>query len=55
MHLQKAVDPYDQFVRVIGFGPRLRAIRYDPAQPCTTATPWTRTSFPPTTLRRSRT
>jgi hypothetical protein len=33
MHLQKAVEPYDQFVRVIGLGPQLRAIRYDPAQP----------------------
>jgi hypothetical protein len=33
MHLQKAIEPYDQFVRVIGLGPQLRAIRYDPSQP----------------------
>ncbi len=31
MHLQKAIEPYDRFVRVIGFGPQTRAIRYDPA------------------------
>ena len=33
MHLQQSIEPYDQFVRVIGLGPQLRAIRYDPAQP----------------------
>ena len=33
MHLQQAIEPYDQFVRVIGLGPQLRAIRYDPSQP----------------------
>jgi hypothetical protein len=33
MHLQKAIEPYDQFVRVVGLGPQLRAIRYDPSQP----------------------
>jgi hypothetical protein len=33
MHLQKAVEPWDQFVRCIGFGPQTRLVRYDPAQP----------------------
>jgi hypothetical protein len=33
MHLQKSIEPYDQFVRVIGFGPQMHAIRYDPSQP----------------------
>jgi hypothetical protein len=33
MHLQKAIEPYDSFVRVVGLGPQLRAIRYDPSQP----------------------
>jgi hypothetical protein len=33
MHLQQAIEPYDQFVRVIGLGPQLKAIRYDPSQP----------------------
>ncbi len=33
MHLQKAVDPYDLFVRCLGFGPQLRIIRYDPTAP----------------------
>jgi len=33
MHLQRAIEPYDRFVRVIGFGPQTRAIRYDPALP----------------------
>ena len=32
MHLQKSIEPYDQFVRVIGLGPQLHAIRYDPSQ-----------------------
>ena len=31
MHLQAAVDPFDLFVRCLGFGPQLRIIRYDPA------------------------
>lgn len=30
MHLQRAIEPYDQFVRVIGFGPQTLTIRYDP-------------------------
>ena len=33
MHLQRAIEPYDMFVRVIGLGPQLRAIRYDPELP----------------------
>jgi hypothetical protein len=33
MHLQRAVDPYDAFVRVIGFGPQLYFVKYDPSQP----------------------
>jgi len=30
MHLQNAVDPFDSFVRCIGFGPQTRLVRYDP-------------------------
>jgi hypothetical protein len=30
MHLQKAVDPFDLFVRCIGFGPQTTIVRYDP-------------------------
>ncbi len=33
MHLQKAVDPFDLFVRCIGVGPQTRIIKYDPAAP----------------------
>ncbi len=33
MHLQKAVDPYDRFVRTIGFGPQTRSVFYDPDAP----------------------
>ncbi|MEP7028159.1 MAG: hypothetical protein ABI960_06150, partial [Candidatus Eisenbacteria bacterium] len=33
MHLQQAIEPYDQFVRVVGLGPQLKAIRYDPSGP----------------------
>lgn len=33
MHLQKAIEPYDAFVRTIGFGPQVRSIWYDPAAP----------------------
>ncbi|HUO80715.1 MAG TPA: hypothetical protein VMU00_11295 [Steroidobacteraceae bacterium] len=33
MHLQKAVLPYDRFVRCIGFGPQTRLVNYDPAAP----------------------
>ena len=29
MHLQKAVDPYDLFVRCLGVGPQVNIIRYD--------------------------
>ena len=31
MHLQEAIEPFDLFVRTIGVGPQVRAIRYDPA------------------------
>jgi hypothetical protein len=30
MHLQKAVHPFDRFVRVIGLGPQTHIVRYDP-------------------------
>ena len=33
MHLQKAVDPFDLFVRGIGIGPQVNCIKYDPAAP----------------------
>lgn len=33
MHLQKAVQPYDLFVRAIGIGPQVHMVRYDPDQP----------------------
>ncbi|MFO0565620.1 MAG: hypothetical protein U0263_08155 [Polyangiaceae bacterium] len=33
MHLQKAVHPYDRFIRCIGIGPQTRIVRYDPSVP----------------------
>ena len=33
MHLQRAVDPHDLFVRCIGFGPQVHFVKYDPSQP----------------------
>jgi hypothetical protein len=33
MHLQKAVANFDLFVRCIGIGPQVRAVRYNPAAP----------------------
>ncbi|MEM7677678.1 MAG: hypothetical protein AAF449_16910, partial [Myxococcota bacterium] len=33
MHVQAAVHPHDRFVRCIGFGPQVHAVRYDPSQP----------------------
>jgi hypothetical protein len=33
MHLQKAVDPHDLFVRCIGVGPQVRIVKYDPSAP----------------------
>ena len=33
MHLQKAVHPYDRFVRCIGLGPQTHCVHYDPAAP----------------------
>ncbi len=33
MHLQKAVDPFDIFVRSIGIGPQVHIVKYDPAAP----------------------
>ena len=33
MHLQKAVDPHDMFVRCVGLGPQVRIIQYDPSAP----------------------
>jgi hypothetical protein len=32
MHVQKAVTPYEMFVRAVGLGPQVRLMRYDPAQ-----------------------
>ncbi|MBA2661660.1 MAG: hypothetical protein H0U74_05155 [Bradymonadaceae bacterium] len=33
MHLQKAVDPFDSFVRCIGLGPQTHMVRYDADAP----------------------
>ena len=33
MHLQKAVAPFDRFVRCIGLGPQTKIVRYDPGAP----------------------
>ena len=33
MHLQKAVDPHDLFVRCIGIGPQVRIVNYNPSAP----------------------
>lgn len=33
MHLQKAVDPFDLFVRAIGVGPQIYIVKYDPGAP----------------------
>ena len=33
MHLQKAIEPFDHFVRAIGLGPQVRIVRYDPSLP----------------------
>ncbi len=33
MHLQKAVEPFDLFVRSVGLGPQTRQISYDPSAP----------------------
>ena len=33
MHLQKAVEPFDSFIRCIGLGPQTHIVRYDPDQP----------------------
>jgi hypothetical protein len=33
MQLQAAVEPFDRFVRCIGFGPQTRLIRYEPSAP----------------------
>jgi len=33
MHLQKAVDPFDLFVRTIGIGPQVHIVKYDPDAP----------------------
>ncbi len=33
MHLQKAVDDWDLFVRAIGIGPQINCVKYDPAAP----------------------
>ena len=33
MHVQKAVDPFDCFIRCIGLGPQTTIVRYDPTAP----------------------
>ncbi|MCH9650123.1 MAG: hypothetical protein K0U98_17940 [Deltaproteobacteria bacterium] len=33
MHLQKAVLPFDLFVRCVGVGPQVRVVKYDPSAP----------------------
>ncbi|GJM44125.1 MAG: hypothetical protein DHS20C21_09670 [Gemmatimonadota bacterium] len=33
MHLQRAVDPHDLFVRSVGLGPQVRTVLYDPGAP----------------------
>jgi hypothetical protein len=33
MHLQKAVDPFDSFVRCIGIGPQTKLVKYNPSAP----------------------
>jgi len=33
MHLQKAVEPFDLFVRCIGLGPQVYPVHYDPSAP----------------------
>lgn len=33
MHVQKAIEPYDLFVRAIGIGPQVEIVRYDPTAP----------------------
>jgi hypothetical protein len=33
MHVQAAVNPYDRFVRCIGFGPQTYCVLYDPSAP----------------------
>lgn len=33
MHLQRAVEPHDRFVRAIGLGPQVRCVLYDPSAP----------------------
>ena len=33
MHLQKAVEPFDRFIRCIGIGPQTKIVKYDPSAP----------------------
>ncbi len=33
LHAQKAVDPFDLFVRALGVGPQVHCMKYDPAAP----------------------
>ncbi len=33
MHLQRAVEPHDLFVRSVGLGPQVRTVLYDPSAP----------------------
>ena len=33
MHLQRSVEPHDRFVRVVGLGPQVRIVLYDPSAP----------------------
>jgi hypothetical protein len=33
MHVQRAIDPFDRFVRCIGLGPQTTLVRYEPSAP----------------------
>ncbi len=33
MHLQRAIDGYERFVRIVGIGPQTRCVNYDPSAP----------------------
>jgi hypothetical protein len=55
MHLQKAILPFDLFVRALGVGPQVRIMKYDPSAPPTSGTRRRRTSSPRTRRGSSRT
>ena len=55
MNLQKAVIPYDWFVRCIGLGPQTRKVNYDPSAALHDRYTMDTTSCRPRTRRSSRT